>query len=210
VALLTIGANKAIAIEMREEIPIAAAYPLRYPRIAPGIAAAVLMASAAGAALPAMAATGATPPLHERFGDWEVACAKAGTSTRCAALQRQGTKAPSGQSVQRTIAIELAPVTNGAIGTLLTPFGVDLARGVVLRLDKSGPPLPFKTCLPTGCVVVLQFGKEAVEALRSRTVLHISFVTAGDGRAIVLPVSLNGLGQALDRSKVLQSDTATP
>jgi invasion protein IalB len=209
VALLTNGADEATAIEMRE-IRVAAVYPGRYPRIAHGIAVAVLMASAAGGALPSMAATGAAPPLHERFGDWEVTCAKAGTSTRCAALQQQGTKAPSGQSVQRTIAIELVPVPNGAIGTLITPFGVDLAKGVVLLLDKPGPPLPFKTCLPTGCVVVLHFGKEAMEALRGRTILRISFVTAGDGRTIVLPVSLNGLGEALDRSKVLQSDTATP
>jgi invasion protein IalB len=206
-ALLTSGA---ITIEIPTENVVETGNAARYRRASRGMAAAVLLAGTVGFPVPAAAAAGATPPLHERFGDWEVTCAKAGTGNRCAAVQQQGAKSASGQTVQRTIAIELVPVPNGAIGTLLTPFGVDLAKGVVLRLDKAGPPLPFKTCLPTGCVVALQFGKEAVQALRARTVLHISFVTAGDGRPIDLPISLNGLGQALDRLQVLQGDTASP
>lgn len=151
----------------------------------------------------ACAADRSAPVLHERFGDWEVTCATLDKVAKCSALQQQGTKSGSNRSIQRTIAVEFVAMQKGAVGTLLTPFGVDLAKGVVLRLDKDGPPLPFKTCLPSGCVVPLQFGEEALRALRSHKVLHISFVTAADGRTIDLRVSLNGVGSALDRLKVL-------
>ncbi|WP_155986215.1 invasion associated locus B family protein [Novosphingobium resinovorum] len=151
----------------------------------------------------AVAAEPSAAPPHERHGDWEVVCAVAGKATKCSAVQRQATTATSGHEMQRVLAMELVAVPDGAVGTLLTPFGVDLASGLVLKLNTSGPPLPFKTCLPSGCVVPLQFGKEAVRSLRKETLLRISFVTAGDGRRIDLPVSLKGLGQALDRAGVL-------
>lgn len=94
-------------------------------------------------------------------------------------------------------------VPQGAVGTLLTPFGLDLGKGVVLTLGKPGPALPFRTCLPTGCVVPLQFGSDAVQALKRERTLHVSFATAADDRHVELAISLNGLAQALDRAKIL-------
>ncbi|MFT4054646.1 MAG: invasion associated locus B family protein [Novosphingobium sp.] len=144
-------------------------------------------------------------PPHERFGDWEVVCTKVEKANRCSAVQRQMTTASSGSSIQRVLTVELVSSPDGVVGSMLTPFGVDLPSGVVLKLGRSGPPLPFKTCLPTGCVVPLQFGQEAVGIMRKELLLHVSFVTAGDGRRIDLPVSLKGLGQALDRARTLDS-----
>ncbi|WP_159977932.1 MULTISPECIES: invasion associated locus B family protein [unclassified Novosphingobium] len=172
---------------------------VHFVRVGGGIVAGFLAAGAAAAT------NSPTPALHERFGDWEVTCVQVEKATKCSILQQQGTRSASGEGIQRTIAVEIQAVPDGAVGTLLTPFGVDLAKGVVLRLDRAGPPLPFKTCLPSGCVVPLQFGKEAIQALRSAALLHISFATAGDGRTIDFPISLGGFGQALDRIAVLQS-----
>ncbi|MEE4452982.1 invasion associated locus B family protein [Novosphingobium resinovorum] len=172
---------------------------LRLARVVAGLAAAVMGTVAA------TAADGPSPALRERFGDWGVTCVTVEKGTKCSILQQQAARAAPGQALQRTIAIELLPVPYGAVGTLLTPFGVDLAKGVTLRLGKAGPPLPFKTCLPTGCLVPLQFGKDAVEALRHQPVLHVLFETAGDGQTIDVPISLGGLGQALDRAKAIET-----
>lgn len=150
------------------------------------------------------AAAEPTPGVsHGRFGDWEVICAPGDKPARCSAIQRQSTKTVAGSALQRVIAMELMVVPEGAVGTLLTPFGVDLSKGVSLKLGKVGPPLPFRTCLPTGCVVTLQFGPEAVQSLRSESVLNVSLSTIGNERRIDLPISLTGLAQALDEAKKL-------
>jgi invasion protein IalB len=115
---------------------------------------------------------------------------------RCALSQTQ-----TQQNGQRVLAIELnPPVGTTVTGTLMLPFGLALAKGVVLQIDDKpvGQPLPFRTCLPGGCLVPLSFDGPTIVALRAGAVLKAKTI-ADDGRETPFPLSLRGLGTALDR-----------
>lgn len=173
--------------------------------------AAVLLSLAPSAAwsAPAVASgSKAAPEIHkENFDDWQVACGTLNTARFCAVIQERAAVHEGSKSRQRLFAIELKPSGDGVIGTLILPFGLDLAKGVTLKLGNgtTGPAQPFRTCIPSGCVVELQFGAEAVKALRVSAALDIGFTPlAGDGTAQTLPVLLKGFGAALDRARQLE------
>lgn len=140
---------------------------------------------------------GGASSLNETHGDWTVACALQDNAKRCALSQQQADP----QSRQRMLAVELALTADGqAAGALVLPFGLALDRGVVLRIDESKPmpTLPFRTCLPAGCIVPISFDSAMVAGLRKGKQLKLETVADG-GNAISFSVSLNGLASALDR-----------
>lgn len=165
------------------------------------IAGAVLLAGQAGAAgLP----NGATR-LNETYDDWSVSCLaakKEGASTvNCAIEQVQNKKGTR----QRVMAISLVPQSSGtAKGTLLLPFGLDLAGGVTLQVDngQATSPLPFKTCVPAGCIVPIEWKATTVDGLKSATALKIK-AKGAEGKEVGLSISLKGFAGALDRAAAL-------
>jgi invasion protein IalB len=174
-----------------------------------GVAACLL---AGIAATPQAGATSSQAPVtpagiqRETFQDWQVACAPSDGKRRCAVLQQQAGQAAGGTGArQRLFAIELIPAGAAATGTLILPFGLDLAKGVSLKVgDKaSAPAIAFRTCIPAGCIVPLEFGAQAVSALRTAPLLSATITEADNGRVSTLPISLKGLAQALDRARQL-------
>lgn len=152
------------------------------------------IAQAAEPSLPGGAST-----LREVHGDWTVACAVqasqgGGKAKHCALSQQQ----ISQQTRQRALAIELTPEIEGAKGTLVLPFGLNLTSGIVYRLDdgQAGAVLSFRTCLPAGCIVDLAF--DTVASLRAGNQLKI-ITTADGGQEITFSISLTGFSSAYDR-----------
>src|SRR5262245_19379174 len=95
---------------------------------------------------------GGASSLTETHGDWTVACALQDKALRCGLSQQQSDP----KSRQRMLAVELALAADGkADGALVLPFGLALDKGVVPRIDDGKPmqTLPFRTCLPAGCIV---------------------------------------------------------
>lgn len=147
------------------------------------------------------------PEIHkENFDDWQVACGTLNAAHFCAVIQERAATREGSEHSQRLFAIELKPGDDGVVGTLILPFGLDLAKGVTLKLANgpSGPAQPFRTCIPSGCVVQLQFGEEALKVMRASATLELGVIPlAGDGTGQTIPVSLKGFGAALDRARHL-------
>jgi invasion protein IalB len=167
----------------------------------------ILAAAFVVLALPAMAQQAMTLPggasaLTETHGDWTVRCQVRQPESRIGCLVQQ--EQVDSQSRQRLLAVELVPGSSGALGTLILPFGLDLDKGVSLAID-DGQPSPnfrFRTCLPQGCLVPLNFTPEQVPALTGGKALKVA-ATADGGAATPFTISLNGLTSALARAQEL-------
>lgn len=168
----------------------------------------VLAALLAALSMPAMAQQqGVTLPggataLTETHGDWTVRCQVRQPESKIGCLVQQ--EQVDSQSRQRLLAVEMVPGPEGALGTLILPFGLDLDKGVNLAIDdgQQMPNLRFRTCLPQGCLVPIDFAPEMLPALSNGKELKIATVADG-GAATPFAVSLNGFASALSRAREL-------
>lgn len=152
---------------------------------------------------PALLPGGATT-LREGYGDWVVSCAidtENGSSRKVCGFSQEQSNA---QSHQRVLAIELQPADATVQGTLALPFGLDLTKGATLQIDGGMvfANLPFRTCVPGGCLVKLSFDAKSVAALRTASNLKLN-VFPVNGQEMSLTISLKGFPDALDRTIAL-------
>lgn len=158
----------------------------------------LLLTSSMAAAQSFSILPGGATSLRETFDDWIVSCAVQGSGKRCSLSQEQ-----VNQNRQRVIAIELAPGENNSLnGVLVLPFGLLFEAGVTLQADDKpiGKPLKMRTCLPTGCLVPLQFDQAAAGALRAAAALKASAMPADGTNPVGFSVSLKGFSPALNRT----------
>lgn len=156
--------------------------------------------------VPAPAAEGAGLPggatsLRETYQAWTVACAVRDKVKYCSFSQQQNQK--NGPIV---LAIELTPTKEGGLsGTLVLPFGLLLTSGVKYQIDDgtAADPLPFRTCLPAGCVVPLAFDAAAAKVLRAGKALKLTVIRSDNNEPFALSISLDGFGSAMDRTSAL-------
>jgi len=160
----------------------------------------LLLASAAFAASSVTAAPlpNGAGSLTESYQDWVVACqAQANNVTSCVMRQVQS----NSQTNQNVLTVELRNSAGGKVeGALLMPFGLALAKGVVLKIDEAAAGgLAFSTCLPQGCLVPLSFDGAQVAKLKTGAVLNISATGQAQAQPVELKVSLKGFPTALNR-----------
>jgi invasion protein IalB len=138
--------------------------------------------------------------VQETYDDWQVLCLQAEATIRCSMSQQQAQ-----QDGQRVLAIELGAGDSGITGSLVLPFGLALAAGATLQIDdgQAQAPLPFKTCLPGGCIVPVSFGPEMLDRLAKGTLLKVTVTAADNDQPAVLNISLKGIAAALDRVMAL-------
>jgi invasion protein IalB len=174
-----------------------------------GIAAAALLslpltlaAYGAGAQEPA-ASLGGASSIQETYQDWQVGCSVHGNVKQCAMSQQQRQKANN----QLVMAAQFVPGKDDgtASGAIIMPFGLLLSSGLTLQVDDkaASKPLPFRTCLPAGCLAPVSLDKATVSAARAGTTLKISAVASDTNQPVNLTISLKGFAQALDRLKTL-------
>lgn len=143
---------------------------------------------------------GGASSVSETYKDWSVSCVLQEAGKRCVLTQTQ-----TQQGGQRVLAIELnVPSGTKLTGVLVLPFGLALDSGAVLQIDDkpAGQPLRFRTCLPAGCLISLDFDAAMIAALRAGTALKIK-VHADGGKETALSISLQGFPAALDRTAAL-------
>ena len=141
------------------------------------------------AALP----NGATS-LAETYEDWKLSCALQNNQRACVISQDQ-----LQQNGQRLLAVQI-DAGSSTIATFLLPFGILFEQGVTMQIDEAKPlaAIPFRTCLPTGCIVTLAIDTATLKRLRAGTSLKLQVTTAAE-TPMSFTVSLKGLGAALDR-----------
>ncbi len=143
--------------------------------------------------------------LQEAHGDWTVSCRVAmsadGAKTKLCAISQQHV---SQQTRQRALSIELKPDTGGAKGALSLPFGLVLDKGVSYQLDDGavGATQRFRTCLPAGCVVDVNFDPRIVASLKTAKALKVKAIADG-GQEVEFSISLNGFVNAYERASTL-------
>lgn len=179
----------------------------RFIRARRSIFALCIAASIAGADGMAQDATnlpGGASAVSETHGDWTVNCANQQGNRLCTLSQQSFDK----DRKQRLLAIELSMQDKNRMqGMIALPFGLLLKPGVTLRIDDGVPaaPLPFRTCLPLGCLVPLDIGAKTVDLLRKGKVINITAIAAQTNESVTFTVSLNGFGTALARTVELSN-----
>lgn len=148
---------------------------------------------------------GGATNLREAHGDWTVTCAiqttQGGEKLKvCAFSQEQ----MHGQTRQRALAVELRPDNDGIKGTLVLPFGLSLDRGAAYQLDEGsdGGVQRFRTCLPVGCLIDIDFDAGVVASLKTGKALKVKVVADG-GQEMALSISLAGFSGAYERTVAL-------
>ena len=149
----------------------------------------------------APALPGGATAINEVHADWTVRCGTSATGTACAVSQQQIDKATK----KRVLAIGLSSEPNGGVkGSLMMPFGLLLDSGVTLQID-DGPltaPVHFRTCMPGGCVIPLEWPAATVTALRTAQKLKV-VAQGDDGKPVPFTISMAGFASALDRAIAL-------
>ncbi len=140
------------------------------------------------------------------FADWVVRCERPPGSQRrlCEAAQALIVKGQQGPIAQ--IAFGHAPegktVMTDASLTLAVLLPVNIAFDKPPKLSGSDEsqtvPLTFRRCVPGGCLTEGKLTAEFMKDLRGpQKTGHLTFTDAAE-RTLTLPISLSGLGQALD------------
>lgn len=165
------------------------------------LAAIALSALVSTAAAQEVSLPGNASSLSEAHGSWTVQCAivpaaDGAQTKRCSLSQQQVAQ----QTGQRALMIELTAENETAKGTLVLPFGLDLQQGVAYQLDEgaNGPRQHFRTCLPIGCTLEIDFDADTIASLKAGAVLKVKAIPLG-GQEMTFPISLAGFASAYDR-----------
>ncbi len=164
-----------------------------------------LLAVASSAQEQAAGLPGGATSLQESHGDWLVGCSMQGEGEKkkkVCVLSQQQTDQKTGQ---RVLAAEFHPSDDAMGGLLVLPFGLALAKGVTLQLDDQPgmPALPFRTCLPVGCLVDVSLDGKAAAAFAGAVTLKINATVADSGQKATMTIPLNGFKAAAERAKAL-------
>jgi len=159
---------------------------------------AVLAVTLFGTALHAQTRTGAS---GEATGfnstGWNVQCQNTSGGLQCAAAMN----VVAGAENQRVFGISLQEGAGEAGPTLVMqlPFGLNLQRGVDLRIDDlETETFTISTCLQTGCFVVQQAEQALINQMVAGQVLHVAMQTS-DGNETTMDLPLEGFAAAIDR-----------
>lgn len=174
---------------------------MKHPVSASRLAAMAVTVAATTAVLTTGALAGALPggagTLTETYQDWAISCQAQKETTNCVMNQTQN----SSKTGQRVLTVQLRNVAGGKVdGVVLMPFGLDLAKGVSLKIDEAeAPALTFSTCLPQGCLALLSLDAKDIARLKAAGNLNISATALEPNQPVSFKVSLKGFGTALDR-----------
>jgi invasion protein IalB len=166
---------------------------------APGEAAAEPKKKPADASSAALAGPDSTT---ETFGDWSLVCSASAGGAGERACEVNTSIVLRGQSAPfARIAFTRAAKDRPTRVIALVPVNISTQSVVRIANDtgKSEISLPFKSCVPGGCLAEADLAKEQLLALRASTkaAAQLMLVDAS-GKSSSLPLSLRGLDQALN------------
>jgi invasion protein IalB len=172
--------------------------------LATGMATGTPGAAQEAAAAPAAETTDESPTsVQEIYRDWVVSCATPQgpvdqVAARVCQMSQELRQAEGNQRVL-TVALEAAPEGDGVTLLLLAPFGLQLSQPIAIDLlETRVAEVPFKTCLPAGCIATTALDTAALDLLKGGEAASVR-LTSTDGQILTLTVSLNGFIGALNR-----------
>ena len=146
-----------------------------------------------GAILLPTAHAAPAPAPAQSFGDWGVRCVP-GSAPPCEMFQIVQDK--SGRRLLG-IAIEYLPRQDSYAIQLTTPLGVSFAAGARIAASAlTVRRLPFRHCDKDGCYIEGAIERGALDSLGKSQPKAKVTITMQGGRAVDLPLSLNGFADA--------------
>lgn len=149
--------------------------------------------------------------LSETYSDWKVNCvqngADAGGRRRSCEMVQELTQRETGK---RFLVISLRPKGEGALVSVLAPFGLLLSDGI--RVDFSEEALfsvPFHTCVSVGCIGAVEVPIPIIATLAAGDAVDVKMTGTsllpgdGDDRDIRVTISLIGFTAAWNRVKTI-------
>jgi invasion protein IalB len=130
---------------------------------------------------------------------WRVECTGDGKSLECRAVQQMIQQQTRQMVVQ--LAVRAPADSKTPVMMVQLPLGLNLAEPLQLKVDTGAVERQqLQTCTPTGCFAGMPLNDKLVAAMRSGTVLKLTFQDANK-RPITVDVPLLGFGLALDKAR---------
>lgn len=142
--------------------------------------------------------------IQETYRDWLVSCAtpqatEAAPAPARVCEMRQELRRADGNQRVLTMALQPAAEGTGATVTMIAPFGLLLSQPITIDVaDTRVLDVPFRTCLPAGCVATAPANQDAVDIMALGAEAVVS-MTSTDGQTLKLTVSLAGFTTAWNR-----------
>jgi invasion protein IalB len=96
------------------------------------------------------------------------------------------------------LSLSISDTAPGSQLTLMVPHGVLLDPGLGFSVaDGALKVLPYETCVPQGCMVLVGLDTETLKAMRSAQSGQV-VVVPGNGTPITIPFSLKGFAAGFD------------
>lgn len=147
----------------------------------------------------ATAEQGAAPDrTTETFGDWSIVCAATG-GARERSCELNTSIVLRGQSAPFAQIAVVHPTKDKPVQLIaLVPVNIATTSQVKISADagKNELSLPFRSCVPAGCVAQTEVTREQLQAL-GKTQGQLTLVDAS-GKSAVVQFSLRGFDQALE------------
>lgn len=139
--------------------------------------------------------------LSETWQAWTVTCGPPALDPPITRDCRMGQDLRRETDGQRILALTVRMGGKGvALATLVAPFGLDLARGVGLAVDDGSPAtVPFRTCLPSGCIARLTLDTATASAMRAGQTATVTMYPLDAAEPITVTLPLDGFADAMVR-----------
>lgn len=137
-----------------------------------------------------------TPNFVSNFGDWHVRCFAAKQTAPCDMIYAVYRQATSARVV--SVSILYSPDRKTFMVQIAVPLGIAVQKGVVIAMDDArSAAMQVRRCDGLGCYVEGPADPALIAALAAHDGRKARLAVVGDnGKAVALPLSLNGFAQA--------------
>ena len=174
-------------------------------RILPAVLLCMAVAAVPGIAVSQQDGSGDGPDtLNEIYKEWAVRCVALRDGGRLCEMFQERRQTETGR---RVLAIALTRSEQGAVLSVVGPFGTLLDEGIRILVDgKEVLPMRYRTCMPDGCVARSEIPAAAIETFAKGKEATVR-VVALDGNPVEIKTSLSGFTAAWKRlSQLYRTD----
>lgn len=128
---------------------------------------------------------------------WATNCSGESTKRQCNLSLELRMK----DSNQQVLLVGLVPDSKGRVtGSFTLPFGLDVSKGISIATDspEATVALPFKTCLPQGCIVPVRLDETFVKKMQRSKGMKLKATLSG-GQPVILDIPLKGFSEKLSQ-----------
>jgi invasion protein IalB len=132
----------------------------------------------------------------QRFQDWRVMCVPPNEKGEGGGCSLQATIARDDGGT--LVSLGVTDTAPGSQMQVVVPHGVMLDPGLGFSVGDGAPKvLPYETCTPQGCMVLVGLDSETLKAMKGATAGQVVVMPA-NGTPVAIPFSLKGFAEGLD------------